>query len=60
MSRHWDQIIAGDYLSATIRLATLSHAAHNHLLFASVELLPAEIVPPPPKAVMSACGEDRL
>lgn len=45
----WPTLIAGDYSVGVIRLVTLSQARVNHLLFASVELLPAEMpVPPPP------------
>jgi hypothetical protein len=45
----WPNLVAGDYSVGVIRLVTLVRARINHLLFASVELLPAEMpVPPPP------------
>jgi hypothetical protein len=45
----WPTLIAGDYSVGVIRLVTLARARVNHLLFASVELLPTEMpVPPSP------------
>jgi hypothetical protein len=45
----WPNLVAGDYSVGVIRLVTLIRARVNHLLFASVELLPTEMpVPPPP------------
>lgn len=45
----WSHLVAGDYSVGVIRLVTLIRAKVNHLLFASVELLPTEMpVPPPP------------
>lgn len=45
----WPTLVAGDYCVGVIRLVTLARARINHLLFASVELLPAEMpVPPAP------------
>lgn len=45
----WLTLLAGDYSVGVIRLVTLVHGQVNHLLFASVELLPTEMpVPPSP------------
>lgn len=45
----WPTLLPGDYSVGVIRLVTLIQARVNHLLFASVELLPTEMpVPPPP------------
>ena len=43
----WPTIVAGDYSVGVIRLVTLIQARVNHLLFASVKLLPAEMPVPP-------------
>ena len=43
----WPALVAGDYSVAVLRLVTLARARVNHLLFASVELLPAEMPIPP-------------
>src|ERR1700677_596 len=43
----WANLVAGDYSVGVIRLVTLVRARVNHLLFASVELLPAEMPVPP-------------
>ncbi|MGF6531503.1 hypothetical protein P3T20_002284 [Paraburkholderia sp. GAS206C] len=49
VSTEWPTLIEGDYSVGVIRLVTLIREKVNHLLFASVELLPTEItVPPPP------------
>jgi len=45
----WPTLVVGDYSVGVIRLVTLIRERVNHLLFASVELLPPEMpVPPPP------------
>jgi hypothetical protein len=44
----WADNIAADYHAAALRLATLTEGGVQHLLFASIELYPHEIVPPPP------------
>lgn len=45
----WPTLLAGDYSVGVIRLVTLVREGVNHLLFASIELLPTEMpVPPPP------------
>lgn len=43
----WPTLLACDYSVGVIRLVTLVRARVNHLLFASVELLPAEMPVPP-------------
>jgi hypothetical protein len=43
----WTTLVAGDYSVGVIRLATVARARVNHLLFASVELLPTEMPIPP-------------
>lgn len=43
----WSTLVEGDYSVGVIRLVTLIHAGINHLLFASVELLPKEMPVPP-------------
>lgn len=43
----WRGLSRGDYHSAVIRLATLTQSRINHLVFASVELLPGEVRAPP-------------
>jgi hypothetical protein len=49
VATEWPTLVAGDYSVGVIRLVTLIRAQVNHLLFASVELLPTEMpVPPPP------------
>ncbi|MDP9585529.1 VPA1262 family N-terminal domain-containing protein [Burkholderia ambifaria] len=49
VSREWPTVIEGDYSVGVVRLVTLIRERVNHLLFASVELLPTEMpVPPPP------------
>lgn len=52
----WPQHMLTDYPQAIIRLATLSHLQTHHLLFAAVELLPAECaaLDPPPMEKTSA------
>lgn len=48
-SKRWGTLVPGDYNVGVVRLVTLIREKVNHLLFASVELLPAEMpVPPPP------------
>lgn len=44
----WPTLFTGDYSVGVIRLVTFIRAQVNHLLFASVELLPAEMPGPPP------------
>ena len=44
----WPALLAGDYSVGVIRLVTLVREQVNHLLFASVELLPTEMQHPPP------------
>ena len=59
----WPSLVVGDYSVGVIRLVTLIRARVNHLLFASVELLPAEMpVPPPPPngGWWQNFGSDRL
>lgn len=59
----WPTLLAGDYSVGVIRLVTLIRERVNHLLFASVELLPTEMpVPPsPPNGGWSQnFGSDRL
>lgn len=49
VSERWPTLLAGDYSVGVIRLVTLIREQVNHMLFASVELLPMEMpVPPPP------------
>lgn len=43
----WPKLIEGDYALGVVRLTTLIDNRVNHLLFASVELLPAEMPAPP-------------
>lgn len=59
----WRPLVVGDYSFGVIRLVTLIRARVNHLLFASVELLPTEMpVPPPPSngGWSQNFGSDRL
>lgn len=59
----WSSLVPGDYRAGVVRLVTLTRARVNHLLFASVELLPTEMpVPPKPKngGWWENFGEDRL
>lgn len=56
----WPTIVAGDYDFGVVRLATLVKAGTNHLLFASVELLPAEMSPPPEDGTFQNFGSARL
>ena len=45
----WPTIVPGDYHAGVVRLVTLARDRVNHLLFASVELLPTEMpIPPDP------------
>lgn len=45
----WPTLLAGDYSVGVIRLVTIIRERANHLLFASVELLPTEMpIPPQP------------
>lgn len=48
LASEWPNLVAGDYSVGVIRLVTLVRARVNHLLFASVELLPVEMPVPPP------------
>lgn len=48
VSGEWPALLAGDYAVGVIRLVTLVREQVNHLLFASVELLPTEMPHPPP------------
>ena len=59
----WPTLVPGDYAVGVVCLVTLIHDKVNHLLFASVELLPTEmpVPPPPPKGGWSKnFGGDRL
>ena len=59
----WPELIPGDYEVGVVRLVTLVRAKVNHLLFASVELLPSEMPVPPPPAGGGwkiPVGNDRL
>ena len=59
----WTTLLTGDYSVGVIRLVTLVRERVNHLLFASVELLPTEMpVPPPPSngGWWQNFGDDRL
>ena len=59
----WPTLVPGDYAVGVVCLVTLIHNKVNHLLFASVELLPTEmpVPPPPPKGGWSKnFGGDRL
>jgi len=63
VAEEWPTLFASDYSFGVIRLVTLIHARVNHLLFASVELLPAEMpVPPSPPngGWWQNVGSDRL
>jgi hypothetical protein len=44
----WADNITADYHAAALRLVTLTEGGVQHLLFASIELYPHEIAPPPP------------
>jgi hypothetical protein len=46
----WAVDLSEDYSAAAVRLATLTQDRVQHLLFASIEMFPHEI-PPPPKTV---------
>lgn len=48
----WANELSEDYHAATVRLATLTESGVQHLLFASIELYPHEI-PPPPQGIES-------
>lgn len=59
----WPTLLTGDYSVGVIRLVTLVRERVNHLLFASVELLPTEMpVPPSPPngGWWQNFGSDRL
>lgn len=56
----WAGLVRGDYQLAVVRVATLIRQKENHLLWASVELLPVEIAPPPDAGDHMAIGTDRL
>lgn len=43
----WPPLVPGDYNAGVVRLVTLVRDRVNHLLFASVELLPTEMPVPP-------------
>lgn len=47
VARGWPALVEDDYSVGVIRLVTLIRARVNYLLFASVELLPAEMPAPP-------------
>lgn len=59
----WSNLVPGDYSVGVIRLVTLIQKRVNHLLFASVELLPMEM-PIPPQPLNGGwsknVGNDRL
>ncbi len=49
VAEEWPNLITGDYSVGVVRLVTLARERVNHLLFASVELLPMEMpIPPQP------------
>jgi hypothetical protein len=54
----WANDLSEDYHVAAVRLVTLTENRVQHLLFASIELYPNEIPPPPqniePKGKISA------
>lgn len=56
----WPSLIQGDYSASVVRLATLVRDRVNHLLFASVELLPSEMPTPPDGGVFHNFDDDRL
>ena len=56
----WQGLAAGDYQFAAIRLVTLARSEVNHLVFASVELLPCEAKAPPAVKRSKNFGDDRL
>jgi hypothetical protein len=56
----WMGLLQGDYSCAVIRLATLEQLQVNHLVFASVELLPSEIRAPPNAGRRANFGEARF
>lgn len=59
----WPPLVPGDYNAGVVRLVTLVCDRVNHLLFASVELLPTEMPAPPnpPRGGWwSNIGDDRL
>lgn len=59
----WPTLVPGDYHAGVVRLVTLTRKQVNHLLFASVELLPTEMpVPPDPTGGgwWDNFGDDRL
>ena len=59
----WPPLVPGDYNAGVVRLVTLVRDQVNHLLFASVELLPTEMpVPPNPPGGgwWDNFGDDRL
>jgi hypothetical protein len=60
MLEGWPTLVAGDYSIGVIRLVTLVRAQINHLLFASVELLPVEMPAPPDGFWRQNFGADRI
>lgn len=56
----WPSLIQGDYSVGVVRLATLVRDRVNHLLFASVELLPSEMPVPPDGGDFNNFDDDRL
>ncbi len=56
----WPTLVPGDYRAGVVRLVTLTRDRVNHLLFASVELLPTEITIPPDGGWWGNFGGDRL
>ena len=56
----WKGISSRDYPNAVIRLATVACAGPGQLLWAGVELLPAEIPPPPYRGVSADFGDHRV
>lgn len=47
-------IVDGDYKHAVVQVICLLHEGRYHLVFASAELLPAELSAPPGEALLSA------